>query len=137
MPLKTGFFPSFLSQVLKRLKNAGNTESHCRYGQGKAEKSITMPTEMAGNIHGLQGPYSYRTDGGYTMSQNLEQVLGLIKGELGFLDTLSTEQMTRLTDMFDQARENQRAQTNQAIEAGLQIIPGFLRKAVRKVLGDS
>lgn len=71
------------------------------------------------------------------MSQNLEQVLGLIKGELGFLDTLSTEQMTRLTDMFDQARENQRAQTNQAIEAGLQIIPGFLRKAVRKVLGDS
>ena len=71
------------------------------------------------------------------MLQNMEQTLGLENGELNFLETLGSDQVSELESLFAQAQANQRQQTNLAIESGLQIVPAFLRKAVRKVLGDS
>lgn len=70
------------------------------------------------------------------MSESIEQVLGATPGSLAFLEQYSGAERDRLLALFEQARELQRKQVDAAIESGLQIVPAFLRKTVRKALGD-
>lgn len=71
------------------------------------------------------------------MPNIMEDSLGLAPGQLEFLDACPDADLQRLQRMFEQAREQQREATDTAIEAGLQIVPALLRKAVRKAFGGS
>lgn len=69
------------------------------------------------------------------MTQSLEEALRLESGTLEFLEQFSREDQEKLLELFEAARETQKRSVDEAIESGLEIIPGFLRKTVRKVLG--
>lgn len=69
------------------------------------------------------------------MPNIIEDALGLAPGHLDFLDSQPADELARLKSMLERSRELQRAQTEDAIEAGLQIVPALLRKAVRKAFG--
>ncbi|GEM_PF-3513540 len=70
------------------------------------------------------------------MTQSLEQALGLEPGTLAFLEYFSEEEQARLLSLFETAQTGQRQRVDEAIESGLQIVPGFLRKTLRKILGS-
>ncbi len=70
------------------------------------------------------------------MSKDLDEVLGLSAGSLEFLGQFDASDVDRLQQFFAQAHVAQREQVDQAIEAGLQIVPKILRKTVRRIFGD-
>ena len=69
------------------------------------------------------------------MPNIIEDALGISEGQLEFLNYYSGAELKQLQTMFEKSRELQKAQTEEAIESGLQIVPALLRKTVRKAFG--